>query len=303
MLKEIFTTVWESVNKCNFPFEVIENIEFYRNNDLYEEEFADCFVNALTKNNIIIPIKLVNVDVKSSMKFYNYCDKLNSVVNDKLCDKLNRNVNISLSIKSLSNSEHSIDIENDYNIKLPDSDSIILHLHSSDALVTKSILKHFDKYFTLKDTYLDVQKSIIKSNSEYHKLINDKNKITNTLSRLESNLSQIKNNIINIESSILSDSIISSAFNDFTHEKTRCFRNIFEDNSLNPVNKTTNKIQKFKVKTNNNPIPTITTSDLYFDSTNVGTGGSYTLNSQDVMNYINSINYDNSQPQSPEDLN
>ena len=126
-------------------------------------------------------------------------------------------------------------LEEDYDIKIDkNSDFAIVFFNSNSSEISNlidNIAVTFQDYTSRLNTYKNVQECILRSDSNYHKLLNEKNKLTSNLERHTNKLEKIDNELSDIEESIINGNLIDEARNDFYNYKSKCFNSIFKSHS------------------------------------------------------------------------
>jgi len=270
-LETIYSTVWNSINSTQKDFQVMSNIEYYLDNKLRDNNFISNFITLIKSKIVMVPLKLVNINVNTSFK--EDLQKTELVTKNILQDLFNSKANIDYYFNSMDNSfpDH---LEEEYNIKLDKTcDFAVVYFqqnsYKTDELIS-NIKEAFQEYNTKSNTYNDIKECIVKSNANYHKLINDKNKISSSIERYNEKLAKINEELFEIEESILTYRIIEDARYNFNSYKTNCFKSIFnikeKDNLVlgTPTIKGGEKVYfKSKWKPNNPPsIATINASQI-----------------------------------------
>jgi|688.fasta_scaffold209045_2 hypothetical protein len=293
-LETIYSTVWNSINSTQKDFQVMSNIEYYLDNKLRDNNFISNFITLIKSKIIMVPLKLVNINVNTSFK--EDLQKTELVTKNILQDLFNSKANIDYHFNSMGNSFPDY-LEEEYNIKLDKTCDFALvyfqHSYKTDELIS-NIKEAFQEYNTKSNTYNDIKECIVKSNANYHKLINDKNKISSSIERYNEKLGKINEELFEIEESILNYRIIEDARDNFNSYKTNCFKSIFNIKELvlgTPTKGGEKVYFKSKWKPNNSySIPTIDTSQI--NGTTITNNAIYDYVTQ-LYNTNNNINLNN----------
>jgi hypothetical protein len=238
-VETVFNAVWEVINSTYKNFQVMSNIKYYLNNNFKDNKKDNQITNfiklAQNKRAILVPLKLVNVDVNDGFSPYTN--------HDNLAEELIRNIlqpifNTKLRVEFYFNSMHNqfpFYLEEDYDIKIDkNSDFAIVFFTSNSSEISNlidNIAVTFQDYTSRLNTYKNVQECILRSDSNYHKLLNEKNKLTSNLERHTNKLDKIDNELSDIEESIINGNLIDEARNDFYNYKSKCFNSIFKSHN------------------------------------------------------------------------
>lgn len=244
-IETVFNAVWEVINSTYKNFQVMSNIKYYLNNNYKDNKKDNQITNfiklAQNKRAILVPLKLVNVDVNDGFSPYTN--------HDNLAEELIRNIlqpifNAKLRVEFYFNSMHNhfpFYLEEDYDIKIDkNSDFAIVFFNSNSSEISNlidNIAVTFQDYTSRLNTYKNVQECILRSDSNYHKLLNEKNKLTSNLERHTNKLEKIDNELSDIEESIINGNLIDEARNDFYNYKSKCFNSIFKSHNEDGENK------------------------------------------------------------------
>ena len=217
----------------------MSNIQYYLNNNFKDNKKDNRITNfiklAQNKRAILVPLKLVNVDVNDGFSPYTN--------HDVITEELIRNIlqpifNAKLRVEFYFNSMHNqfpFYLEEDYDIKIDkNSDFAIVFFNSNSSEISNlidNIAVTFQDYTSRLNTYKNVQECILRSDSNYHKLLNEKNKLTSNLERHTNKLEKIDNELSDIEESIINGNLIDAARNDFYNYKSKCFNSIFKSHN------------------------------------------------------------------------
>jgi transposase-like protein len=255
ILKLMFELVLKTINiEANNKFNVIENIDYYyKNHYMNNNCYLDNFINLLSeKNSIILPIKIVNVNINNS-----YIEDFNILNVEKRinAELLKYGFKSDLAVFTFS-LKRNFQIDNYYlsTLKIKNiqnlNDFVVLSLDSSKISVLSEfktiILDNFNEYLDQTNTFNSLQESIIKSNPKYHKLINDRKKFSDKLSRLQDAFNEVDDEIKNIEYNILNEELVSNFYNEYTNVKNNCFNNLWnsikDDSSSQSITEESNEL-------------------------------------------------------------
>jgi len=273
-LETIYSAVWNNINSTQKNFQVMSNLEYYLNNALTIDNVINNFIKLIEQKIVMIPLKLVNVDVNTNFK--QSIIKTESVTKE-LQNLFNARVDVDYYFNSMTDN-FPYYLETDYKIKLNKTcDFALVYFQQNSNEINEllnNIKETFQEYDIKSNTYNNIKECIIKSNANYHKLINSKNKMLTSIERYNNKIIEIDKELSEIEQSILTYNIINDAKDDFASYKENCFKSIF---NINKKNNLISDIINTKTK-------------VYYKFNDTPTEIAYSTQSQIIQDYINSLN-------------